>query len=89
MDPLTFVGALMIFCRMTDGSVTSWGRTKKHNKDVGGVARSAHRAFLGADVVYDVPIAEEEATDYAERLGLRLIREGDHDHLQPLGWRKG
>lgn len=33
------------------------------------------------------PVAERGAI--AERLGLKLIDEGDHDHLQPLDWRAG
>lgn len=34
-----------------------------------------------------MPLAERE--ERARRLGLKLIDEGVHDHLQPLDWRAG
>jgi hypothetical protein len=34
-----------------------------------------------------MPLVERE--ERAMRLGLKLIDEGDHDHLQPLDWRAG
>jgi hypothetical protein len=46
---------------------------------------SPHLCWLGADVVYDGP-APEHGARWAMRLDLKLIREGDHDHLQPLDW---
>jgi hypothetical protein len=32
---------------------------------------------------------DRDRGDVAARVGLRLIVEDDHDHLQPLDWRKG
>ena len=94
-----FAEALQAYCFMTGGSVTSGGRTEKRNVAVGGVRYSAHRFFLASDVVYDegpIPIKNlnppgflidlDVAKETARRCGLRLIRENDHDHLQPLDW---
>lgn len=83
MTPADFASALVAYCYSTNASVTSWGRTKQRNQSVGGHPASWHRSFLGADVVYDEPVPKAEARLMASRHGLRLVREGDHDHLQP------
>jgi len=87
MTPFDFTLAVHTYCLMTDGSVTSWVRTGAHNRQVGGVADSPHLYGLGADVVYDGSLVLGFATQTAARLGLTLLREGDHDHLQPADWR--
>lgn len=84
-----FVDAVRRYCALTDASVTSWGRTPKHNAAVGGVAFSAHQAWLGLDVVYDTPIPDERCREWAARMNLKLIAESDHHHLQPADWRAG
>lgn len=88
-----FAEAAAQYCYMMRASVTSWGRSEKHNEQVGGVKNSAHRYFRGLDVVYDDPmlLAQDPSPriETAARLGLKLIAEGDHDHLQPLDWRAG
>lgn len=84
-----FIDAVDAFCTLTGGSQTSGKRTIKHNAAVGGVANSAHLYGLGLDVTYDDPVDVGVATERARRLGLKLIRETDHDHLQPLDWQAG
>lgn len=74
----------MCYRDQTDCSVTSWGRTQKRNAAVGGVPNSLHLVDLAVDVVYDQPISYATASELAAHLGLRVIRETDHDHLQPL-----
>jgi hypothetical protein len=65
--------------------VTSWGGTVKHNAAVDGVADTAHLLWIAADVVYDAGMAPNAVRDsLATRLGLMLIHEGDHDHVQPI-----
>jgi len=83
-----FVEAAMTFCALTGGSVTSWTRTVRHNASpaVGGVTNSAHLYGLAVDVVYDTPQVLKPTMERARRLGLKLIREKDHDHLQPNDW---
>lgn len=84
MSPADFWNALVLYCLCTDGSVTSYLRTPKHNELVGGVPDSAHQIGLAADVVYDdlTELPESKRLRMAERLGLELIIEGNHDHLQ-------
>jgi hypothetical protein len=90
VSPADFTDAVMRYAALTGASATSWFRTVKHNGEVGGVAHSAHVAGLAVDVVYDPPMPTAEwRTDWARRLGLRLVIEGDHDHLQPADWQAG
>jgi len=70
-------------------SATSWGRTMSQNGRVGGVYRSAHRAWLAADLIADAPLDEADLVEMGRRLGLLVLPEGDHFHVQPLGWPKG
>ena len=81
-----FAQAVQTFAAQFGGSCTSWGRTVAHNASVGGVVGSPHTHWLGADLVYDSPSSLALRTDHAKQLGLWLIAEIDHDHLQPLGW---
>jgi hypothetical protein len=84
MTPRDFASALIAYCYATTGSVTSWGRTPLHNRRVGGVTHSKHQLWLGADVVYDTRPTLATARRRATALGLKLLREADHDHLQAL-----
>jgi DNA-binding NtrC family response regulator len=74
---------------MTTGSVLSYGRTAIHNAEVGGVRFSAHLVWLAANVSYDRTPPVEVRREWAERLGLLLIVQKGHDHLQPLTWKAG
>lgn len=89
MTPAEFHEAMIAFRQHFDASTTSAGRTRAHNKRVGGVEKSAHLFNLAEDVVYDTLPPLDERLEIARRLGLKLIAEGDHDHLQPLEWRAG
>lgn len=93
MTPSEFHDRLRAYCGRFAASVTSSGRTVTHNRIVGGVERSAHLFWLAADVVYDHTLEAvatlEERAEIARRLGLKLIHENDHDHVQPLDWRAG
>ena len=86
-----FAEAASMYCMIWGGSTTSWGRSKIHNEAVGGVSGSAHRFWRGLDVVYDdkATFTNPKRLIDATRLGLLLIPEADHDHLQPLGWAAG
>lgn len=66
-------------------SVTSWIRTHLRNKQVGGADESLHLCGLGLDIVLDNPADSESFIKRANRLGLKVINEGDHLHLQPVG----
>lgn len=81
-----FAAALHALCHPYGGSITSWGRTNRHNRYVGGVEGSPHIWWLGADVVWDKLPALGELQVLARSLGLMIVREGSHDHVQPWGW---
>ena len=79
-----FVLAVDRYRILTNASVTSWFRTADHNKAVGGVERSPHLTGLGVDVVYDADTEDPKTrvlTGFI--LGLKVISENDHDHIQP------
>ena len=86
MTPADFADCLRAYCSWSRGSVTSWIRSPERNRQVGGHADSSHLLGLGADVAYgpNPRPALATARKRARKLGLRLIREGDHDHLQAL-----
>lgn len=88
MTPDEFRLKLQIYCTLTGASVTSYGRTTFHNRQVGGVLYSAHQFWLAADVVYDAAGSDDWRNKIAARLGLRRLVETDHDHLQPIDWSK-
>lgn len=82
-----FTEKVFTYCYATHGSVTSWLRTPERNKEVGGVPTSLHQLGLAADVGWleneDPPESNIRVT-LGRRLGLKVIVEEDHDHLQPL-----
>lgn len=89
-DRSVFLASVYRYCKQTSASVTSWYRTPAHNAAVGGIATSPHSEGFGVDVVYDFPGQGGGVRDaLADELGLELIHEGDHDHIQPLGWSRG
>lgn len=88
MTEAAFAGAVRDYCRAMEASVTSWGRTRKHNKAVGSIIpESPHIYWVGVDVVYDTPPHPEVRRDIAFLHGLRVVVEATHDHLQPLEWK--
>lgn len=85
MSPFEFVQSVILLCAKHRGSVSSWGRTPKHNQDVGGVENSIHMLWLGCNVVLDEMSTNAKFEADAEFLGLKAIFESDHYHLQPKG----
>jgi len=86
-----FAEACWAYCLLVGASTTSGFRSTKHNRDVGGVPFSPHRLGRGMDVVYDDLNTQSDPAriEVAKRLGLKLLAEGDHDHLQPMDWPAG
>ena len=64
-------------------SITSWGRTEKRNKLVGGHPRSWHRLWLAVDVIPDKWSDLSMIRKEAARFGLKVLNESDHWHIQP------
>lgn len=63
-------------------SVTSWLRSRKHNAQVGGVDDSRHLLGLAVDIVLDDMNERFSLQEKAKQLGLQVIIEGDHLHVQ-------
>jgi hypothetical protein len=87
--PGAFWESVYLYCRLLGGSVTSGPRSSKRNALVGGILDSPHVFGFGADVVYDDEPPAARRQVIAARLGLRLIVERGHDHLQPTWWVPG
>jgi len=77
-----FVEAILTLAREFRFSVTSWGRSPQRNAEVGGHPESWHRAWLAVDVVLDAPQDQERFVKRARRLGLQVVMEADHLHLE-------
>jgi hypothetical protein len=91
LTPLEFAERILLLKEIVPFSVSSWGRTQDHNTLVGGVPRSAHKRWLGIDVIPDDPSDQNLRTLRAEadRLDLEIIDEWatkQHWHCQPKGW---
>ncbi len=78
-----FATRLAMVASVVPCSVTSWGRSAAHNAAVGGHPDSWHRLWLGADVVLDDPRDRPLFERQCVRLGLRVVDEGNHLHVQP------
>jgi hypothetical protein len=89
MTPTEFHDLLRAYMAAVGGRTASYGRDPENNAAVGGVKHSGHIVWLAADVKYTTPLPLEERREWAERLGLKLLEEQDHDHLQPADWRAG
>jgi hypothetical protein len=79
---LEFMQKIISIALATNASITSWIRSQKHNKDVGGSEYSLHLAGLAVDLIFDTPADKLLAIHYAERFDLTAIDEGDHLHIQ-------
>jgi len=83
MDVQVFAVAVYRYCQRVKGSVTSWIRTPFRNRSVGGVMRSLHLEALAVDVVLDAEFIQvDDRHLLAHELGLKLVVESDHDHLE-------
>lgn len=83
MGPFSFLERVVILCAKHGGSVSSWGRTEKHNREVGGVDGSDHLLWIGCDVVLDDMSRNGAFEADCGRLDLSALFEGDHYHLRP------
>ena len=65
-----------------DLSITSWGRSKKHNAAVEGKPNSRHRLWLAVDIVLDEESDQGFFLEDCKRMGLIAVVETDHIHVQ-------
>lgn len=89
MSPAEFQYALMQLYSLHPFSETGGQRTRSRNDDVDGVAHSPHLFWVGRDVVFDKPPTVAECGELGRRLGIRILKEHDHHHIQPADWLAG
>ena len=82
MNRREFIDLVTMLCLVHRGSMTSYVRTIARNAIVGGHEHSKHLVGLAVDVVLDRKEDQGEFTLAAQRLGLRVIDEDDHLHVQ-------
>jgi hypothetical protein len=63
-------------------SVVSWFRTELRNRAEGGLVDSRHLDGLGADVIPDPSENRADIITTARSLGLQVVDEGDHIHIE-------
>jgi uncharacterized protein YcbK (DUF882 family) len=78
----SFIDKIITLSIRYDLSVTSWIRSKKHNKEVGGDDNSRHLLALAVDVKLDDPKQIQSFKADAHRMDLIVVDEGDHLHVQ-------
>lgn len=83
MNLLQFLSAVVTLRILVPFSITSWCRTPTHNEAVGGVPNSFHLLGLAVDIILDNPEQVRALSAQAVRMGLEVIIEGDHLHLEP------
>lgn len=74
--------AVRTLCQLHRLSVTSWWRSPARNKSVGGTRNSRHLMGLGVDLVPDVGESRAEVMATARKLGLQVVDEQDHIHIE-------
>lgn len=67
--------------------VTSYWRDAGHNAEVGGQGASQHLIGTAMDLVYPSWSAKSAAMNAMRRIGLIVVDEGDHVHVQ--AWSAG
>lgn len=83
MTPTLFHEAMMTLSTKYDFRVTSYFRSPKSNAAVGGVSRSWHQLWMACDVVLEEATQAADFVHDAQLLGLKVLNEGDHLHVQP------
>ncbi len=77
-----FLGPVLDVCIKYGGSVTSWVRSKKRNRLVGGVRNSKHLLGLAVDIVFDTEEGKRKGVRELEGKGLKVLDERDHIHVE-------
>lgn len=77
-----FLMMIHTLCTIHNASVTSWIRTVKRNRALGGRIDSRHLIGMAVDLVCDSAADKPLIISAAHRLGLDAIDEGDHIHIE-------
>ena len=79
---MTFSDKVLALCLIYDCSETSGFRTDMRNLLVGGAPDSRHKEALAKDIVPDDQKRTHEIEHAARKLGLWVLVESDHIHVQ-------
>ena len=79
---MTFDDKVLALCLIYDCSETSGYRTERRNKAEKGADDSRHKEALARDIVPDDRERDHEIFHAARKLGLWVLIEPDHIHLQ-------
>lgn len=87
MKRAEFLDNVVFLCERHRASETSGFRTRQRNAAVKGKPRSRHLTGYGRDVVLDLRTPETISAFKVDalELGIRVVVEEDHLHLQPIG----
>lgn len=85
MTYLEFCTAVSQLAAISRFRVTSWWRSPVSNASVGGVETSWHVLGMACDVVAETVLDTERIAKFAPKLGLEVIDETTHLHLEPEG----
>lgn len=98
MNVIQFAQAILTVALYVPISVESWGRTPEHNADVGGLPTatrpdelSYHLTWTAVDAfcisrkrhAIEAPKWKKRTIKACKRVGLQLVDEGDHWHIEP------
>lgn len=84
MHALDFIYKILTLRIKHAFSVTSYIRTVKRNAAVQGVADSYHLIGLAVDAILDDASFQSRFITDCKKMGLKVIDESDHLHIQPL-----
>jgi hypothetical protein len=82
MSVVEFAIAVLGLAARFKFSVTSWGRSVKHNVAVGGLDDSLHLVWLAMDIELDDPGDKAAFVLAAKRQGLIVVDDGGDLHVQ-------
>jgi hypothetical protein len=82
MSAIEFCKVVLTLAVEFNFSVTSWIRSKHRNRLVHGVDNSLHLCGCAVDVVLDLESEKSAFIDRCRRLGIKVIDEVSHLHLQ-------
>lgn len=85
MTYVEFCIAIAQLAAMSRFRVTSWWRDPVSNTQVGGVEDSWHMLGMACDVKPVTVLDSERIKKFAPRIGLEVIDETTHLHIEPLG----
>lgn len=81
---LRFLSKIIMLSYEFHFSVTSWIRSEKRNKAVGGLVASLHLSGYAVDVVLDEDVDKAFFNFVADSYGLYVYDEGDHLHIYEI-----